>query len=395
MQVKNSPGNENPIDKYAPYMFAVICVIVLLIIRSALFYHEWGDYTYFYQHWLAEFREMTFIEGLGTVVGNYNPPHMYIYNILSRINFPELILLKLTSIIFDFLIAFFVMKIVSLKTDNINMRIAAFVLTLAIPTMILNGSMWAQCDSIYSAFAVGSIYFALSKRSKLAYIFIGIAFSFKMQSLFILPIFPVFIITKKIRFRDCYLFFVVYIAAILPAVLAGMSVGTIFSTYFDQVGTFSSLNMNIANIWRFVGNVSYDNFVIAGLGITTLIVLGLLYFTWVNRERLVSNIDFIRLAYLFAVIIPFTLPKMHDRYYFLADVLSLVVFLFDKRRWYVPVVSIFCSYLAYAWFLMGGIEIFDYRLGALALLAIILVVLRDYVISLRADTDSAVTDNNE
>jgi Gpi18-like mannosyltransferase len=382
-----STGNDwkslDSIDRFTAVIFTVISVFALLVVRGALFYHEWGDYSFYFQPWIARYRTMTFIEGLGTYVGNYNPPYMYILNLVARININELYVLKTVHVLFDFLIAYFIMKIVSLRTDSANMRILAFVLTLAIPTVILNSSMWAQCDSIYASFAIGSIYFGLQRRGKPAYVFMALAVSFKLQAAFLLPMFAVFVFMKKtIAFKDCYIFFLVYIATLLPAILAGMPIADVFSIYINQVGLFSSLNMNIVNIWRFVGNVSYDNFMTAGLYMAGLAVLGLMYFTYVNRERLVNTVDYVRLSYLFAVIMPFLLPKMHDRYYFMADVLSLAVFLFDKRRWYVPVVTVFCSYLGYAYFLMFGAEIVDYRLAALALLAVIIIVLRDYVMSL-------------
>jgi len=382
MPESQKPYNDNSFHGYVSFLFAFIGVALLIVVRIALFYQDWGDFSYFLLPWIERYREMTFFEGLGTRIGNYNPPYMYLLNIIARTGFSELISVKVLSVIFDFIIAFFVMKIVSLKTESLNKRILAFILALAIPTVIINSSMWAQCDAIYSAFAIGSVYFGLSRRSKLAYIFMGLAFSFKMQAVFLMPMLVVFVFMKRIRFSDCYMFFAVYIATLLPALIAGMPVNVVFSTYINQAGTYSELSLNIANIWQFVRGVPYENFMVIGLCIAALAVLGLLYFTWVNRERLVNNVDFVRLAYLFAVIMPFLLPKMHDRYYFLADVLSILVFLFDKRRWYVPLVSIFCSYLAYAWFMMGRFEILDFKIGAIAMLVIILVVLRDYVMAL-------------
>jgi len=391
MQEDRKSYKNDRFSQYISFLFTFICIAILLVIRGALFYQEWGDFSYFLLPWIERYREMTFLEGLGTSVGNYNPPYMYILNIIARFDFSELISVKIVSVLFDFLVAFFVMKIVSLRTENMNIRLLAFVLALAIPTVIINSSMWAQCDAIYSTFAIGSLYFGLAKRSKLAYIFMGLAFSFKMQAMFLFPMLIVFIFMKRIKFRDCYLFFAVYLATLLPAVIAGMPVDAVLSTYINQAGTYSELSMNIANVWQFAGNVPYENFLVIGLCIAGLAVLGLLYFTWVNRARLVDYVDFVRLAYLFAVIMPFLLPKMHDRYYFLADVLSVLVFMFDKRRWYVPVVSIFCSYLGYAWFMMGRFEIIDFKIGALALLVIIFVVLRDYVQSLYA-SDSLSTE---
>jgi len=294
-------------------------------------------------------------------------------------------MVKVTSIFFDFLLAYFIMKIVALKTESLNMRILAFILTLSIPTVIINSAMWGQCDSIYTAFVAGSIYFGLRGRSKSAYAFMALAVSFKLQAAFLLPIFLILIFTKRISFKDCYMFFVVYLATALPALLAGMHINDVLFAYVDQVNYFPYLNMNSVNIWRFVVYVSYESFFVVGLFMTGLAVLSLMYFTYVNRERMINTIDFVRFVYLIAVIVPFMLPKMHDRYYFMADVLSVLVFLFDKRRWFVPVVTVFCSYIAYAYFIMFGAELMDYRYAALALLFVIIIVLRDYVISLRGE----------
>jgi Gpi18-like mannosyltransferase len=377
-------SNNKAID--LPMMtFVFLSTAALLVVRGALFYFESGDYLLFLKKWVEEYRGMTFLEGLGTKISMYNPPYMYLLNIIARINISDLSLIKITSIIFDFMLAYFVMKIISFKTESINMQILAFFLTLAIPTVILNGAMWGQCDSIYSAFAIGSVYFGLIKRSKACYVFMALAISFKLQAVFLLPMLLVFVITERIKLKDCYFFFIAYIAVLLPAILAGMSLNDALLVYFIQSNYYSALNLNMINMWLFIVHVSYENFRTAGVFLTGFTVLGLTYFTYLNRARLINTVDFVRLAYLFAVIIPFMLPKMHDRYYFMADVLSLVVFLFDKRRWYVPVVTVFCSYLTYAYFMMHGVILLDYRLAAMALLAVIIVVLRDYVISLYSD----------
>ena len=362
--------------------FTVIAAMALLVVRGALFYYESFDYIWSLSVWISQFREMSFTEALGANVGNYNPLYMYILNIIARINIPDLYLIKAVSVFFDLVLAYFAMKLVSLKTSSTNMHILAFLLAFAIPTVILNSAMWGQCDSIYSAFVLGSLYFALSGRSKLAFAFIGLSFAFKLQAAFMFPIFAVFVFKKKIRLHDIYVFFLVYIATLIPAIAAGRAVGEVLMVYLNQPATYLHLNMNAVNIWRFVVNVEFAYVRLAGLFAAGTAVLGLLYFTYVHRESLKSNTDFIRLAYLFAVMVPFLLPQMHDRFFFMADVLSVSVFLFDKRRWYVPVVTVFCSFLAYAWLIMGYVTLIDYRYAALALMAVIFILLRDYVVSL-------------
>jgi len=369
-------------DKHALILFTLICVVALLVVRGALFYYRSGDFIWFLQPWVEEYRTMTFIEGLRTNVGTYNPPYMYILNIIARINISELYLIKVVSVIFDFFLAYFVMKIVSLKTTSANMKALAFLATFAIPTVILNGSMWGQCDSIYATFAIGSFYFGLRGRSKMSYAFMALAFSFKLQAVFLLPMISVFIFMNRLRLRDCYVFFVVYIATLMPAIIAGMPIADALLAYVVQANFYNMLNLNIVNMWRFFEHVPYENFRLAGIYFAGFAVLSLMYFTYVNRKRLIKTVDYVRLAYLFAVIMPFLLPKMHDRYYFIADVLAVVVFFYDKRRWYVPVVTIACSFIAYAFFLMFGVELLDYRLAAFVLLVVIIIVLRDFVMSI-------------
>jgi Gpi18-like mannosyltransferase len=206
-----------------------------------------------------------------------------------------------------------------------------------------------------------------------------------------LPLFAVFVMNKKIRLRDCYVFFSVYLAMLLPAFVAGRPVGDLLLVYFRQTDTYHYLSLNAVNIWRFVDNVSFSSFRTAGLFIAGTAVLGLLYFTYVHRERLVKTADYIRLAFLFAAILPFLLPQMHERFFYMADVLSLAVFFYDKRRWYVPVISVFCSYTAYAWYLMQWTVVVDYKYAAFAFMIVIFIVLRDLVISLRDTPGEACT----
>lgn len=376
---KDANWRENALAAVA---FAVIAFAALLIVRFALFYYESYDYIHSLSRWIEQYRQMSFFEGLGTRVGNYNPPYMYCLNIIARINASDMYLIKILSVVFDVLLAYFAMKLVLLKTKSMNMQLLAFLLAFAMPTVILNSSMWGQCDSIFAAFALGSIYFALSSRSKAAYVFIALALSFKLQAAFILPVFPFFILTKKIKFSDCYIFFVVFLAMLFPAFIAGYPLPDLFLIYFNQANTYDYLTLNAVNVWQFFQNVEFEPFRMVGLYVGGTAVLSLMYFTFVHRQRLNVNVDFIRLAFLSGIFIPFLLPQMHDRFFYIPDMLAVILFLYDKRRWYIPLICVFCSFISYAWLIMEYVHLVDYRLAALALTAAIFIVLRDYVISL-------------
>jgi Gpi18-like mannosyltransferase len=56
----------------------------------------------------------------------------------------------------------------------------------------------------------------------------------------------------------------------------------------------------------------------------------------------------------FALLSPFLLPRMHERYFYSADVLSILYAFYFPRRWFVPLLVIGSSFLSYLPFLFGG-----------------------------------------
>ena len=100
--------------------------------------------------------------------------------------------------------------------------------------------------------------------------------------------------------------------------------------------------------------------------ITGIIFISLIALCIKFKDKLDLN-ALVELAYISAVIIPFFLPRMHDRYFFIADVLSLTVFFFDRRKWYVPVITQIASLNCYSYYLFGGKLILPYNYATIAL----------------------------
>ena len=73
-----------------------------------------------------------------------------------------LFLIKFVSIIFDYVCAIYSLKIVyKLTNKNILLSLIAYASVLFLPTVMLNGAMWGQCDSIYTSFILISLYYLL------------------------------------------------------------------------------------------------------------------------------------------------------------------------------------------------------------------------------------------
>jgi Gpi18-like mannosyltransferase len=50
-----------------------------------------------------------------------------------------------------------------------------------VPTVYLNGAHWGQCDIVYGSMVLASIYYLVKEKYALAYVFLGLAFAFKLR----------------------------------------------------------------------------------------------------------------------------------------------------------------------------------------------------------------------
>ena len=91
----------------------------------------------------------------------YTPAYLYLLAITTYIPIYKLFAIKIISTIFDLLLAFFVFKIVHLKYENFVFSLFGFFAVLLLPPVVLNSAVIGQCDSIYTSFLMGSLYFIL------------------------------------------------------------------------------------------------------------------------------------------------------------------------------------------------------------------------------------------
>ena len=91
-----------------------------------------------------------------------------------------------------------------------------------------------------------------------------------------------------------------------------------------------------------------------------------------------TNSSILELFYISSILIPFILPRMHERYFYIADVLSVLVFFYDRKRFYVPLITILSSMSSYFAFLLGQ-NVFEQKYTALALLILIILSLKKYI----------------
>ena len=129
------------------------------------------------------------------------------------------------------------------------------------------------------------------------------------------------------------------------------------------------LPANAPEYWKWIGILLAAMFVIL---VGVLIVA--------SKKQLTSAI-ILKVTLVFALAIPFLLPEMHERYFYLADVVSIIYAFYFPRYFYVALIMQLCSLLSYAPFLLN-IQVVNLAYVAFAVLAITVITLADLVLTL-------------
>lgn len=368
-----------PMKFYHPFRTSiVVCLLASLFLRYSLIEFQTSDYTYNLSLWYDFITNSGYVYALKHRFADYTPPYLYLLLLASLSGLPKIVAIKLIPVIFDFVCAFFVYKIVRLKYSEGMKPVFAALLTLFAPTVVMNGSLWGQCDVIYTTGLLGCIYFVLTKRESYSFFAFGLALAFKLQAIFLMPLLLVLFVRKEVSWKSFLLILLVYLAAVTPAWLIGRPLDELLLIYVNQVQAYPQLTWNAPNLYQWMPETSYDILDPAGIVWTGLLVCGLAVVA--VRSRVTTTQEtLIVLATLSVTSMPFLLPKMHERYFFAADVISIVFAFYFPRYFFIPVVIGMSSFFAYFTYLFGS-HVFLLPYLAVALLAVIVVLGREFLL---------------
>lgn len=320
------------------------------VMRIVLRTYVSDDWTIFWDPWIRAFQEHGWADAISgrELWYDYAPPFMYVLYGISRIPLNPMTAYKLVCGCMDFVAAFMMGKIVWELTKSKTKAFGAYGIVVIAPTVIANSAMWAQCDIIYMTFILISIYYLLKEKPNKAMIFYGIAFAFKLQSLFIFPFLLILWVNKKLKIQHFLWIFAMYFVGIFPAWLAGRPFSELLAIYVEQgMQDMWSLSIKWPNIYQIIGNeFLIKEYSAAG----TWLILGILMCVlayMVQRRYRITQTFMIQLALFFAVLTPYFLPHMHERYGFLADFLAIIYAMIQVRRFYIPLLHILMSFCMY------------------------------------------------
>ncbi len=368
----------------------ILCIVFLTLAAFTARYlaldYVTLDYKDFLSRWVDYFRNNGGFSALNQSVGNYNIPYLYFLAAFSYSDINDLYLIKLLSIFFDVLLAYGSALIIGRFTDSKARIIACFFVILTLPTVFLNGSLWGQCDSTYVALAILGIYCALDDRPVLSMILAALSFGFKLQAVFILPVYAVLWFKGKFKIWHFAVFPAAYVLLVLPAVLLGRPFLDTITLYFNQTGSIGDgLNYNSPSVYSMFQYSLPEkyNSIASTLGIAAAAVymICVLVICYVNQNRLTEK-SILGATLLFAIGIPFFLPHMHDRYFFAADVLSVLIAFVAFEFSALPILVQFASLLGYHAYLKQRYLLLMDR-GAWALIAALVLTIWFFISTLK------------
>jgi len=311
---------EEAMDTLSSLGLCALCALAMLA-RVSFIERSSGDYDIYLADWLNKLASGSFSEGMKANIGEYNVLYQYILFVITRLHVPALYAVKAVSFIGDAFLAG-----AAAKLAGKNRRIPAFAAALLLPTLVLNGGMFAQCDSLYAACALWGLALCLDERPMPAAACFALSLSFKLQSAFILPMVIVLWAGRKLRVREALVFMLTLFAVMLPALLGGKSFGSILSIYTAQTGLYTGLTYNAPSFFGLMNTTGLDVYAYGNFGMAlalgacaALVVFG------VRKAEHLTDGETVRLALLLVLLVVFLLPRMHERYFYLATPLSIAL----------------------------------------------------------------------
>lgn len=344
--------------KYRFYICFLMILLFSLLIRFYLtpivhYNNDVSDYQDCLLPWVNIYKQLGFI-ALSQGFTDYYIPYNVFLAFISYLPGEPAIWISAGSCFFDYLSAFTVYYILKKILGNKRKHYMALasVSTTILPLVFINSSLWKQCDSIYTCLMLISLYFLLAHKSISAFIFFGLAFSFKQQSLLFLPFYiMVYLLYQKLSIVDFLFVPLMYLLTGLPAIILGRPAAEVYKIYFNQTQCKKEMAVNSPTIYNF-GMTDFEIFKYVPYIILLFIFMFTVCHLENNKKRITVGNLYCVLGWSVMTCYEF-LPCMHERYDY-AAVLILTTCAIFRRELIIPVIMMnLVSACTYGWCLNG------------------------------------------
>lgn len=315
------------IDEHLLILVAVLVSVAALLVRLPLMDHVSGDSYFFLLPWYEQIRE----NGLSVQVGNYNLLYQAAIWLLTKLPLKPIYAYKVLSMLFDYALALSAALLTAeLAGEQKTWKaLGVYAGVLLLPTVFLNSSAWAQCDSIFCTFGVLALLRLIKGKYPSAMVLLGISFACKLQAVFFLPVFLfVYYRQRKFSILEFALVPGAMLATGLPMVFAGRNILDTFRIYAQQTETYPYMSMNYPTAWLLLTNArggSEYTLLSRAAMILTVAVLAALMILWLRHKVKAEGKNILIMAFLLAYTCILLLPSMHERYAYPCEIMAVVL----------------------------------------------------------------------
>ncbi|TCP97053.1 Gpi18-like mannosyltransferase [Sphingomonas sp. PP-F2F-A104-K0414] len=319
-----------------PVALTLACALVA---HAALWPFRANDVDEYLIPWLEHIRHTGMIGAFATPFSNYTPPYLYLLAFASPLAaiFPLVTVIKLLSTAGSIALALAVWRLLRALDCAQPARGAALV--LALPSTLLNAPFLAQCDAVWAAACIMAVAMAIERRHAPMLAWFGLAIAIKLQAAFLGPFVVALLINRRVSTRLWLIAPLVVLLTLVPAWAVGWPFGDLVTIYFRQAAYSDVLSLNAPNAWIIIQTLPLiGDLPLKAMAMAIATGASASYIAWLASHRLPARV--IPAAALLAVLLVVgVLPHMHERYFFLCDILALSVALTrrDRTGWFIAV----------------------------------------------------------
>ena len=363
------------------FLWLYVSVTGSLLLRWSVLDFESGDYRLYLSKWYDFFVEHGCWQGFGELteqVANYPPLYMYLVSLSTLLPLPKLYAIKLITIAADYVAAWYFWR---LARREFSIEVPAWGMVTAfvfLPTVVMNGALWGQCDVMYSAGFLASLFYVLERRPLAALVAFGFSCALKPQAIFWCPFLAGLLVCGQLPWKWIWVPLPVYVGCGIPEMLAGRPVLHTLA-HWVRVENPPGLTLGATNWYQWVIGKHSEVFWLTGIALTLCATA--LFVLWMHAglpRGLRDSQCLISFSLLSVLFPPFLLPGMHERYFFAADVLSVIYAFYMPRGLLVAILVQFASAFTYLPYLFQQEPVPRPLLALVMLVAIALVVVNHF-----------------
>lgn len=317
------------IDQHLPVLVVFLVSVIACLLRYTLRHILTRDAIAFLLPWFEEISQ----KGLYTQASecDYNLLYQFLIWVMTRFPLEPLHLYKILSCIGDYLLAGFA-ALLAYQLDSKNRpwnSIAVYAAVLLNPVCFLNSAAWAQCDALFTSFAILGLYFLEKERYNWSLISLGISFSFKLQAVFFMPIYLfVYFTRRKFSIVRFSLIPATMVATSIPLLFWGRNILETFYVYLRQSGAYTHMALNYPTFWTLVCSMTEPQhyFYLKKAAIMlTVCILAFFMILWLRKKYAAEGRNILIMTFILIYTCVLFLPSMHERYGYPYEICAILL----------------------------------------------------------------------